>query len=326
MTGSLFAALFALAWWPWAFWSFGIALAFIAAVSCVVIPDPPRKPDVTRMSLRQKLVSLDLGGAALGLTALVLINFAFNQAPIVGWSQAYVYVCLIIGMLFAAAFFFVELRLVSDPLIPFHAFSSDVSLVLGCIACGWASFGIWVYYLWIFLSQLRGLSPLLATAQISPLAISGCVAAIMTGYLLSRVRPAIIMAVALCAFLVGNILVGTAPVDQTYWGQVFVCLLIIPFGMDMSFPAATVILSNAVEKKHQGIAASLVNTVVNYGISLGLGFAATVEVYTTDEQHGQTLSGMRHAYYMSFGLAALGLAISLLYVAKGYWSDSQVKP
>jgi hypothetical protein len=47
--------------------------------------------------------------------------------------------------------------------------------------------------------------------------------------------------------------------------------------MDMSFPAATVILSNAMPKEHQGLAASLVNTMVNYSISIGLGIAGTVE-------------------------------------------------
>ena len=325
VAGSLFAGLFALAWWPWAFWSFAIALAFIAVVSYFVIPDPPRKMVVTRMSLRQKLVSLDLGGAILGITALILINFAFNQAPIVGWDEAYVYITLIIGALCLGAFFFVELRVASDPLIPLHAFTSDVCFVLGCSACGWASFGIWVYYLWVYLTQLRGSSPLLATAQISPLVISGLVAAIGTGFALSRIRPAIIMTVAMCAFLIGNVLIGTAPVDQSYWAQTFVCTLIIPFGMDMSFPAATVILSNAVEKKHQGIAASLINTVVNYSISLGLGFAATVEVYTIDDSSDPIETGLRHAYYMSFGLAGLGLFISLCYVAKGYLNGHRSK-
>jgi hypothetical protein len=323
--GSLFASLLALAWWPWAFWSFAIALAFIAIVSYFVIPEPPKKMNVTRMSLSQKLVSLDPGGAVLGITALVLINFAFNQAPIVGWQEPYVYVCLIIGFLAVGAFMFVELRVVDDPLIPFHAFTSDVCFVLGCMACGWASFGIWVYYLWTLLLQVRGLSPLLATAQISPLAISGCVAAILSGFLLSRIRPALIMAMAMCAFLVGNILIGTAPVDQTYWAQTFVCTIIIPFGMDMSFPAATVILSNAVETKHQGIAASLVNTIVNYSISLGLGFAATVEVYTIDDAIEPVLTGLRHAYYMAYGLAGLGLFVSLCFIAKSYLSKALSK-
>ena len=107
-----------------------------------VIPDPPKSDDVARKSLRQKLVALDLLGAVTGITALVLFNFAWNQAPIVSWSKAYVYVCLILGLLFAALFFYVELRLAPEPLIPFHALSADVGFVLGCIACGWASFGM----------------------------------------------------------------------------------------------------------------------------------------------------------------------------------------
>lgn len=47
----------------------------------------------------------------------------------------------------------------------------------------------------------------------------------------------------------------------------------------MSFPAATLLLSNAMPREHQGVAASLVATVVNYSISLALGFAGTVEVH-----------------------------------------------
>ena len=70
--------------------------------------------------------------------------------------------------------------------------------------------------------------------------------------------------------------------------------------MDMSFPAATLILSNAVSKDHQGVGASLVNTVVNYSISLGLGFAGTVQVHVN---HGgmtpeEQFEGYRGALYM----------------------------
>jgi hypothetical protein len=325
--GSVFASLFALAWWPWAFWSLAMVLAAITIVAIYAVPDPPKKSDVTRMSLRQKLVALDLAGAATGITALVLINFAWNQAPIVGWTQPYVYVLLLVGLLFAAVFFYIEWRVAPEPLIPFHAFTPDVSFVLGCIAFGWASFGIWVYYLWVFLVQLRDQSPLLVSAQISPIALSGCAAALLTGFLLSRLRPAIIMAIAMFFFLVGNVLGATAPINQTYWANIFVCALVIPFGMDMSFPAATVLLSNSVEKKHQGMAASLVNTVVNYSISLGLGFAGTVEVYTSNPSGtlADRLAGLRHAFYMSVSLAAAGLVLSLVFVAKGFWHDSRTK-
>ncbi len=322
VVGALFAGIFNLAWWPWAFWSFSIALACIAVVGSYVIPEPPKKYAKV-MSLREKVAELDLVGGLTGVTALILINFAWNQSGAVSWAKAYVYVCLILGALFTAAFFFIELRIASSPLIPFDALSTDVAFVLGCVACGWSCFGIWVYYLWQFYEQLRGASPLLAATWIIPVAISGAIASVTTGFLLGRLRPAWVMTIALTAFTVGTILIATAPVDQTYWAQSFVCTIVIPWGMDMSFPAATLILSDAVAKEHQGIAASLVNTVVNYSISLALGFAGTVEGHVN---HGGTtpedlLLGFRGAWYFAIGISSFGLLLSLTFLARGYWKD-----
>jgi hypothetical protein len=44
-------------------------------------------------------------------------------------------------------------------------------------------------------------------------------------------------------------------------------MIIMPWGMDMSFPAATLVVSNSVDKAHQGTAASLVNTIVRHLVS-----------------------------------------------------------
>ncbi len=155
VVGSLFAALFSLAWWPWTFWSFSIALACIAIVGSFVIPDPPRRFIPRTLSLRERFAELDILGGVCGVTALVLINFAWNQSGVVGWIKPYVYVCLIIGFLFVPAFFYIELYISQSPLIPFKALTSDVAFVLGCVACGWSCFGIWAYYLWQFLSIAR---------------------------------------------------------------------------------------------------------------------------------------------------------------------------
>ena len=320
VVGSVFASLFSLAWWPWAFWSFAIALAGIALVGSYAIPDPPPKMSKPR-SLRQAITEVDLPGGICGITALVLINFAWNQAGVVGWSKAYVYVCLILGALLVPLFFYVELRLAVAPLIPFHALSSDVAFVLGCVACGWGCFGIWVFYTWQFFEVLRDASPLLASAWFSPIAISGAIASVSTGVLLGHLRPAWVMSIALTAFMVGTVLIATAPFDQLYWKQSFVCLIIIPWGMDMSFPAATLILSNSVSKEHQGIAASLVNTVVNYSISLALGFAGTIDshVNRSGKTPADVLRGYRGAWSMAIGLAGFGLFLSLTFLAKDYW-------
>jgi MFS family permease len=178
--------------------------------------------------------------------------------------------------------------------------------------------GIWIYYFVQFLQRLRGDSPLLTMAHLCPVAISGFIAAVTTGHVISRVGPGWVMLISMLAFLTGSILVATLPIGQIYWAQTFVTTLIIPWGMDMSFPAGTLVMSNAVAKKHQGMAASLVNTVVNYSISIGVGIAGTVEVHVNNGAStvADELSGYRGAMYLSVGLSGMGVVTSLLFLLK----------
>jgi MFS family permease len=138
--GGAFAALFALRSWEWSFYSFAITLVIIAVVAQLIIPEPPKKVDIRGQSLKDKLMLLDVPGAIVGVTALVLINFAWNQAPIVGWDKAYIYILLIIGILLVPLFFYIEVKS-EAPLVPFDALTPEVAWVLACEACGWASFG-----------------------------------------------------------------------------------------------------------------------------------------------------------------------------------------
>lgn len=141
LIGATMAAVLALAWWPWAFWAQSLALAVVTVLGIFVIPNPPRQMARTS-SLRETLVELDLFAGSMGVTALILFNFAWNQAPIVGWSEPYIYVILILSFLFGGAFVFFEARS-EHPLIPFKALNADVAFVLACVGCGWANFGIW---------------------------------------------------------------------------------------------------------------------------------------------------------------------------------------
>lgn len=328
VVGAAFSGLFALAWWPWTFWAFAIALAVTVVVAYFVIPPVPVSiRDSRPRSGKGKIQGLDIPGALTGVTGLILFNFAWNQAPIAGWQEPYVYVTLILGIIFIGIFFFIEIRYSSHPLVPFDALKSDVAFVLGAVACGWSAFGIWVWYSYQFLLEQRGISPLLTAAQFSPVVISGALAAVVVGLLLHRVGPPLIMTLALLAFMVGNILMALCPVDQTYWGQTFVSFIIMPWGMDMSFPAATIILSNAVSKEHQGIAASLVNTVVNYSIALGLGIAGTVEYKLNNggKTQADMLKGYRASYYLGVAIAASGVAVCVVYLLKSRRDASKMK-
>ena len=230
--GAVFGSLLAqLARWPWEFYIMGIACFAFGILATLVIPTPTKDDDAGKSK------SFDYLGAITGVAGLILFNVAWNQAPNVGWGSPSAIVLLIIGLLCIILFFVVEHR-TAEPLIPQRALSRKVGFVLGCIALGWSSFGIWMYYFYQLIENLRNVSPLTAAAQTVPAGISGCIAALTTGYILSKLRTSFVMAIAMVGFCVGNILVATAPVDQTYWANTFVAVVLTPWGMDMSFPVS----------------------------------------------------------------------------------------
>lgn len=71
-------------------------------------------------------------------------------------------------------------------------------------------------------------------------------------------------------------------------------------------------------REHQGIAASLVNTVVNYSIALGLGIAGTIESQLNNggKTPADKLKGYRGGYYLGIGLAVFGIGICIAFLLK----------
>lgn len=254
-------------------------------------------------------------GSLLGMAGLILFNFAWNQGPNVGWTKVYVYVLLIIGVLCCVAFYFVEKR-TEHSLLPSYAFSGDTGFVLICVAAGWSSFGVWLYYTFLWAEKVNNTNAVMRAVEFIPCALSGVAASFLTVYLLGRTYPSFTMLIAMLGFFAGLLIMGFRPVHQTFWAQKFVSEILTPFGMDMSFPAGAMILSNALPKSHQGLGASMVATFQNYAISIGLGIAGTVEHYQTlnrPKNEDTVIHGYRSAFYMGMGLSGLGVAFSTAY-------------
>lgn len=62
---------------------------------------------------------------------------------------------------------------------------------------------------------------------------------------------------------------------------------------------------------------------VNYSISLGLGFASTIDVHVNNggKNFADVLHGYRSALWFGVGLAGLGLCTSIAFVLKSYHDD-----
>jgi hypothetical protein len=80
-------------------------------------------------------------GCVLGVTGLILVNFALNQAPIVGWNTPYIYLLFISGLTIFGFFIYAELRMTDQPLVPVSGLKQTALMTLGCIAAGWSSHG-----------------------------------------------------------------------------------------------------------------------------------------------------------------------------------------
>ncbi|KAK3494167.1 major facilitator superfamily-domain-containing protein [Neurospora hispaniola] len=290
--------------WHWCFWFLSMTCAVLVMMSWFIIPLPSSESPSARSSaeLTTSMVAgrdldhntkaetegsqqrqeptFDTLGAITGVTGLVLVNLALNQAPLVGWHIPYIRALLVLGLLSLLAFVCVERRFATHPIVPLRGGSGlqpHAAFVLAIVFTGWSSHGIWVYYLYIFLEHLRGHSALFTSFETSPVAATGIFFALLTVYLLRRgVSVSLIMFIAMFFFFLGTLLLALTPLHQTYWANTFVAVLLMPGAMNLSFPAATILLSEQLPREKQGMAASLVATVVNYSISCGLGLAGSI--------------------------------------------------
>lgn len=110
-------------------------------------------------------------------------------------------------------------------------------------------------------------------------------------------------------------MIAAAPVGRIYWAQTFATIIVMPWGMDMSFLCATILLTNNTPAHSQGLASSIVITAVNYSVSLGLGIAGTA-LRNVNSDGMDVLAGYRSACYFGVGLDVLAVVVALYFVWK----------
>lgn len=299
----------------WAFYSNSISFALLFVAAYYYLPEVPRN-QVNEDGEENKM---DWMGSVLGVVGLVLFNFAWNQAPQASWKSPYIIILLIIGILFLIAFFQYEKR-VTNPLLPPEAMNIKIGIVLAIVGLGWASFSVWGFYYWSFILNLRGYNPLIGGVTYVPLLIFGVIAAMVVSMLIPRIKSAYLLLGSAIAFFIGITMLATTPVHQTYYRMIVPQMIILSFGMDMSFPGSSLILSDNLPKKHQGMASSLVSTTTNYAMSIGLGIASNAEVQIF-EKTSDTLKSYRAAMYVGIGFAVVSIILGSIMLFLQYYDS-----
>lgn len=294
--------------WPWIFYSYAIMAFINLLMAYYSIPN--------NVPTNVNGFKMDWYGSILAMIGLVLFNFVWNQGPIVGWQTGYVIALLIISVFFLIAFFFFEIHYAKSPLLPPAIVKNrHIITILLSIFMGWGSFGVWTFYYYSFQLNLRHYSTVWVGATHTFFILWGTTAAFICAFTIKRIGAPVILFFSSIGFTVGSAMLSVTPVHQSFWKMNFGMEIVLTMGMDFSFPAASIILSNFLPMQYQGMAGSLVNTIINYSTSLCLGMATTVE--TQVNKTGQDLlKGYRAALYFAAGLAGLGVVISFSYLCE----------
>lgn len=115
-----------------------------------------------------------------------------------------------------------------------------------------------------------------------------------------------------------DVLLATIPAKLTYWAMAFPAMFLSAFTIDLITTSAQIIACNTVPMRHQGVAGSLVGTLLSYGLSTGLGFAGTVEIHTSNDGNN-LLKGYNSATYLATGPAGTALILSVFYIRIQGW-------
>ncbi|VDC04334.1 unnamed protein product [Peniophora sp. CBMAI 1063] len=307
---------------PWKWMYITMAIAGFAVFGIAFLSTPRDSPV-------DKGGSLDLAGSYLGVAALFLFNFAWNQAPAVGWSTVYVYVLLIVAILHAVGFVWWSRSYARHPIVPFTVWTRpSFGPLLLVVVLTLMSFSALIWYLCIWELNIRHYTLTATGASIAPIVVVGAATALIGAWLVPRLQAQYIMGMGVGVVLCASILVATMPEQQVYWAQAFVAALISGAGPDLIVTAAQVITSNSVPRREQGPVGSLIGALQTYGLSTGLGIAGTVEAYVNDGGRN-VVRGYRGGLFLAIGLAALALAIDLLFVrmqadTREGWSESDI--
>jgi hypothetical protein len=237
-----------------------------------------------------------------------------SQAPAVGWDTPYEYILLIVSVLHFVAFAVWEAKFTANPILPLDIWSApSFSMMILASFFAFMSVGISIWYSALWNLEVRHYTLLSTAAAFTPLGVGGTIAAIVSAKIIRYVAAEHVMALGSLASCVASVLLSTMPEQQTYWAQVFPALILTALGPDLLFTAAQIIASNTVKRHQQGVAGSLIGTLLSYGLSTGLGFAGTVEAYINDQGRRQ-VHGYRGALYVGIGLGAAAMALAVLFV------------
>ena len=298
--------------WQWIFFiNIPLGLAAVA-LSPVLLRE-------SRAALTRR--SYDPAGALTVTGALVLLVYAVVEAPDVGWDDVQTILPVAGSAVLVAAFALIESRHPA-PLVPLPFLRSRtlvganaVMLLTGAVAVGMP------FVLTLYAQRVLGYSAVEFGVGSVVLAVAVTVGAICAQAAVLKLGLRPVAATGMALMGAGSLLLTQVSVSGSYFGDIFLGLLICGPGIGLAFVSATVAALAGVAEHESGLASGLSNTALQIGGALGVAIATTVAVSRSEDflaahEGANELvalnEGFQSAFLVVVVLAAIGMALALL--------------
>ncbi|HKH14308.1 MAG TPA: MFS transporter [Solirubrobacterales bacterium] len=259
----------------------------------------------------------DIPGALLITTSLMLgVYTIVKPAADHGWGSSEALGLGAVSLALLAAFIAWEAKS-RNPLIPLRIFRSrnvsGANVIQALTVAG--MFGL--FFLGsLYLERVLGYDAL-------EIGLSFLPATLIMGVLSFRyTEPLITRFGARRALLTGLVLVAAglaaftqAPVDGSYLANVLPPMVLLGFGIGVSFPALMTLAMSGATQEDAGLASGLVNTTAQVGGALGLAVLATLSATRSDDliASGQpTAAALTSGYHLAFLIGAILIVAALV--------------
>jgi EmrB/QacA subfamily drug resistance transporter len=224
---------------------------------------------------------LDLPGAVLVTGGLMALVYGITKAPSYGWGSGKTLAWLGAAVIMLGLFIFNESRS-KHPLMPLSIFRirNLAGADLTQLPITAAMFSLF-FFISLYVQNILGFSPVKTGISFLPVTIVIGITATVTSWFIARIGYKPFMVIAPLFIAAGLFWLSHIPVGGSYFKDVLPGILVMAFGVGMSFVAISVAATAGVPQKDSGLASGLLNTAQQIGGALGLAILSGVAASRT---------------------------------------------
>lgn len=350
--------------WKWIFGVLAIMGGVISVCGILFIPPPPPSPSGTNKKGPPKIDWIGATLITVGLLALMFAltegNVVGWDTP---WIPVLIVVSILIIAAFAVWQWYLERRLTAasqtttdaagvlesgdttassshahrtlqptpsptPPLIKVSIFRNlQFSAVMIIMLLFFAAFNNYLIFTTYFFQEFQGLSPLQTMLRFIPTGVGGATVAVIVSQLLDRVPTLFILITGHVALCVACLLYAVPISPSTsYFAYGLPAMILAVIGSDTTWPCLTLFTSRALPREDQAVGGALINSVGQFGRSIGLAISTAVQTAVMADARGlpvknaggivawdsDSLRGLRAASWMNFAFGIVSMGVVLV--------------